>query len=126
MFAAAYGIVFYFIAANSSVAAAGIPPFGLISISFVPLSAFLLLVGLLNSAVTVAQDSELRREIKRTVIKETKLLDSIGTTNMQLEIEKKVMKLTEALTEETGIEPSLSTEESKQHMYDVLDEAKKR
>jgi hypothetical protein len=125
MFAAAYGIVFYFIAANSSVAAAGIPPFGLISISFVPLSAFLLLIGLLNSAVTVAQDSELRREIKRTVIKETKLLDSIGTAHMQEEIEKKVMKLTETLTGETGIEPSLSTEEAKQHVRDVLDEVKK-
>jgi hypothetical protein len=126
MFAAAYGIVFYFIAANSSVAAAGIPPFGLISISFVPLSAFLLLVGLLNSAITVAQDAELRREIKKTVIKETKLLDSIGTAHMQQEIEKKVSKLTETLTEQTGIEPSLSTEEAKQHMRDVLEEAKKR
>ena len=44
MFASAYGIVFYFIAVNSTVAAAGILLFGLISISFVPLSAFLLLV----------------------------------------------------------------------------------
>ncbi len=125
MFAAAYGIVFYFIAANSTVAAAGIPPFGLVSISFVPLSAFLLLVGLLNSAVTVAQDSELRREIKRTVIKETKLLDSLGTAQMHQELEKKVTSLTKAITEQTGIEPSLSADEAKHYANDVLNEINK-
>jgi hypothetical protein len=125
MFAAAYGIVFYFIAANSTVAAAGIPPFGLISISFVPLSAFLLLVGLLNSAVTVAQDSELRREIKRTVIKETKLLDSLGTAQMHQELERKVVSLTEAITEQTGIKPSLSADEAKHYADDVLKEINK-
>jgi hypothetical protein len=125
MFAAAYGIVFYFIAANSTVAAAGIPPFGLISISFVPLSAFLLLVGLLNSAVTVAQDSELRREIKRTILDETKLLDSLGTAQMHQELERKVISLTEAITEQTGIKPSLSADEAKHYADDVLKEINK-
>ena len=125
MFAAAYGIVFYFIAANSTVAAAGIPPFGLISISFVPLSAFLLLVGLLNSAVTVAQDSELRREIKRTILDETKLLDSLGTAQMHQELESKVISLTEAITEQTGIKPSLSADEAKHYADDVLKEINK-
>ena len=128
MFAAAYGIVFYFIAANSTVAAAGTPPFGLVSISFVPLSAFLILVGLLNSAVSVAQDSKLRREIKRSVIRETKLLESLGAAQMQQEIESKVMVLTGTITEETGktgIAPSLSVDEAKQYANDVLKEIKK-
>jgi hypothetical protein len=126
MFAAAYGIVFYFIAANSTVAGAGIPPFGLVSISFVPLSAFLILVGLLNSAVSVAQDSELRREIKRSIIKETKLLESLGTAQMQQEIERKVMELAGTITEQSGIKSSLSADEAKQYAYDVLNEIKKR
>jgi hypothetical protein len=125
MFIAAYGIVFYFIAANSSVAAAGNPPFGLVSISFVPLAAFLILVGLLNSAVSVAHNSELRREIKRSVIEDTKLLGSIGTAQWQQEIEMKVVKLTETITEKTGIEPSLSADEAKQYMNDVLHKLKK-
>jgi len=129
MFATAYGLVFYFIAANSTVAAAGYPPFGLASISFVPLSAFLILVGLQNSAISIAQDSELRREIKRSVINETRLLENIGTAQMQQEIERKVMRITKAktevITEQTGIQPSLSGEEAKQYVYDVLHEIKK-
>jgi F0F1-type ATP synthase membrane subunit b/b' len=79
----------------------------------------------LNSAVTVAQDSELRREIKRTVIKETKLLDSLGTAQMHQELERKVVSLTEAITEQTGIKPSLSADEAKHYVDDVLKEIKR-
>ena len=52
-------------------------------------------MGLQNSAISVAQDSELRRELKRSVINETRLLENIGTAQMQQEIERKVMRLTD-------------------------------
>jgi hypothetical protein len=78
-----YGIVLYFIAANSTVAAAGFPPFGLVSISFVPTAAFLILLGLYHSAISVAHDAKLRREVKTSTINETRLLGSIGTAQMQ-------------------------------------------
>lgn len=128
MICAAYGIVFYFIAANASVAAAGYPPYGLVSISFVPLSAMLILLGLYHSAISVADDSDLRREIKSSVIKETKLLESIGDAQMQREIERFVVKLTkdkaDLITDQTGIEPSLSADEAKQYLFEVLEEVK--
>ena len=77
----AYGIVFYFIAANFTVAAAGYPPFGLGSIAFVPISAFLILLGLYYSAISVANDSDMRREIKKSVMQDTKLLGSRGSSD---------------------------------------------
>lgn len=130
MICAAYGIVFYFTAANSTVAAAGYPPFGLSSISFVPMSAFLILLGLYYSAISVANDSDLRREIKRSVIKETKLLGSMGEAQMEQELEKKVMKLTndktEIMIEQTGIQPSLSIDEAREYLYEVMEEVKDR
>jgi hypothetical protein len=128
MICTAYGVVFYFIAANSTVAAAGYPPFGLVSISFVPLSAFLIVIGLYHSATSVANDSQLRREIKQSIVKETKLLQSIGEAEMEQQIERKVIGLandqTEMLTKQTGIEPSLSLDEAKQYLHEILKEIK--
>jgi hypothetical protein len=128
MTCAAYGMVFYFIAANSTVAAAGFPPYGLGSITFVPISAFLILLGLYYSAISIANDSVLRREIKKSVLKETKLLESIGIAQMQLELERKITDVTKdkakVMLEETGIEPSLSIDEAKDYLYDILEEVR--
>jgi len=126
----AYGVVFYFIAANSTVAAAGYPPYGLGSIAFVPISAFLIVLGLYYSAISVANDSDLRREIKRSIIKDTKLLGSLGEAQMQQGLEKKVTTLTndkmELIIQQTGIQPSISIEDAKQYLYEVLEELKVR
>ena len=43
------------------------PPFGMASISFVGLSSYLVLVGVYSSAVSVAQDAELRRSIRNSI-----------------------------------------------------------
>ena len=68
-------------------------------------------MGLYNSAVFVAQDVKLRRSIKSSaLLQSSKLLDSIGTTQITKEIEDKVMKMTEddayALTQWSGVAPS--------------------
>ncbi len=90
------------------------------------MSAFLILLGLYYSAISVANDSDLRREIKRSVIKETKLLGSMGEAQMEQELEKKVMKLTndktEIMIEQTGIQPSLSIDEAREYLYEVMEE----
>ena len=94
------------------------------------MSAFLILLGLYYSAISVANDSDLRREIKRSVIKETKLLGSMGEAQMEQELEKKVMKLTndktEIMIEQTGIQPSLSIDEAREYLYEVMEEVKDR
>jgi polyhydroxyalkanoate synthesis regulator phasin len=56
---------------------------------------------------------------------ETKLLDSLGTAQMHQELESKVISLTEAITEQTGIKPSLSADEAKHYADDVLKEINK-
>ena len=76
-------MVFYFITTNSTVATAGYPPFGLVSISFVPLSLFLTLIGLYHSAFSVANDLQLHRETKKSAIKEIKLLRCIREAEME-------------------------------------------
>jgi hypothetical protein len=87
----------------------------------------LILTGLYNSAVSVAQDIKLRRSIKSSALQQSsKLLDSIGTAQITKEIEDKVMKMTQdnanALTQQSGVEPSLTDNEIKSYLNKVLEE----
>ena len=59
------------------------PPFGIATISFVGISSYMILVGIYYSALSVSQDIELRREIRRLATKESKLLDIMGMAQME-------------------------------------------
>jgi hypothetical protein len=105
------------------------PPFGLVTISFVGLASYLILIGIYSSAISISQDANLRREIRHLAIKESKLLDSIGTAQIEQEIVKRVVtvakKQSASIGEKTGIQSSLSEEDMKLYMADVLREIKK-
>jgi hypothetical protein len=105
------------------------PPFGMATISFVGLSSYLLFVGIYGSAVSVAEDSNLRKSIRKLAVKESKLLDSIGEAQMEQEIQKRVIALSKVteriMTEQTGVETSLSEEDAKEYIHEVLIELKR-
>jgi F0F1-type ATP synthase assembly protein I len=115
MYITCYGLTLFSIAIIATVSGAGYPPFGLPSVSLVGPFSFLLFIGLYRSAISTAQDSKLRRSIKISAQKELKLLDSIGTAEMERELEKKVKEVAklnaENLMQESGIEPTLTKEE---------------
>jgi hypothetical protein len=111
MIISAYGLVLLFVSNQAIFLVDHVyPPFGLVTASFMGLSSFLVLVGIYSSAISVSEDS-----IRKLVLKETKLLDSIGTAQMQGEIESMVLQVAkeqeETLKEQTGVQPSLSEEE---------------
>lgn len=126
----AYGFVLFVNAAQASVLQAGYPPYGLANVSFVGLASFMILTGLYNSAISVAQDVKLRQSIKASTLQQSsKLLDSIGTAQMIKEIEDNMMKMTQhnasILTEQSGVEPSLTDNEIKSYLEQVIREIKK-
>jgi hypothetical protein len=130
MMISAYGMMLLF----SSNQAAGLvlipyPPFGLVTVSFFGLASYLLLIGIYSSAISVAEDSNLRRSIRSFAMKESRLLDSIGTAQMEQEIQKKVIEFTrqnqDKMAEETGIQPSLTDEDVKAYLEQVIREVKK-
>jgi hypothetical protein len=130
MIITAYGFILFFAAASATVLQAGYPPFGLASVSFVGLASYLILTGLYNSAISVAQDAKLRSSIRRSVevssVKQSRLLDSIGTAEITKEIENNVLKITkdnaQELIQQTGIEPTLTDREIKDYVDEVLQE----
>jgi hypothetical protein len=104
------------------------PPFGLVTISFVGLASYLLLLGIYSSAISISQDAKLRREIRHLAIRESKLLDSIGTAQMEQEVVKRVAtvakKHSDSMIEMTGVQPSLSENDINDYMKEVLREIK--
>jgi hypothetical protein len=106
------------------------PPFGLVTISAMALSSYFMLVGVYLSAISVAQDSRLRKFVRKSLQEHLHLLDKIGTAEMQRDVENKVVYFsrsnTSDLIEDTGIEPSLSDADLKQYMKQVIDEVKRR
>jgi len=70
------------------------------------------LTGLYRSAVSIADDSRLRRLIRDTTKKELDLLYDIGSAETSKEIESKVMRIMkknrDVLAQQSGVEPSLT------------------
>ena len=130
MYITCFGLTLFSIGILATVSGAGYPPFGLPSVSLVGPFSFLLFTGLNHSAISIAEDSSLRRSIKDSAQQQLKLLDSMGTAEMERKLEKMVLEATksnaESLKQQSGIEPSLSMDEAKQYLYEVLEEVKDR
>jgi len=104
------------------------PPFGLATASFMGLASYMIFVGIYSSAISVSEDSTLRQSIRTVALKETKLLDGIAMAQMEQQIQNRVIEIAkrnqDQMTEETGIQSSLSEDEMKQYLAQVIREVK--
>jgi hypothetical protein len=126
----AYGLVLLFTSNQANVLInASYPPFGIACASMIGLSSYLVMVGIYSSATSLAHDAKLRQTIRTYAVTESRLLDSIGMAHLEQDIQNRVLKMTKeirrAMMEETGIYSSLSEEETKQYLSEVLTEVKK-
>lgn len=127
MIISAYGFVLLFASDQAILLiTAPYPPFGLVTISFMGISSYLVLTGIYSSAISVSLDVGLRKSIRKSVNEHSKFLDSIGSAQMGQEIQETVLKMTKGfsnqLAEDTGVESSLSEDEMKQYVNRVLEE----
>jgi hypothetical protein len=127
---AAYGLLLFYVAGSAAVSQAAYPPFGLASVAFTGLSCYLIYAGLYSSVISVSQDAELRQSIRKSAIREVKFLESMGTAQMEQELQKRVLtiakKNSDSMAEETGVQPSLSEDDMKQYLEEVIKEIKVR
>jgi hypothetical protein len=132
MMISAYGLVLLFISqqAIAIVASPSYPPFGLVTISFVGMSSYLFLLGIYSSAISVSHDLSLRDSIRKFTLGEFRLLDGIGSAEWRTKLEGDVRKLIEknqdTMLQETGIQSSLSDDDVKDYLDDVLQELGKK
>ena len=103
---------------------AAYPPFGLVTLSFLGLSSYMLLVGMLGIAANVSRDGELRREIYRGLEVDSDILKKMGMAEMQREMERRILPLANKikLSEEMRIRVDPSQEDVKIMISEVLNE----
>jgi len=97
------------------------PPFAVVAWSFVGLASYMYGLGFYFSAITISQDTKLRQSIRQFAIKESKLLDNIGTAQMEQEIQRSVLKIAkeqeDILKDRTGVEQSAAFDEQDMKLY---------
>jgi hypothetical protein len=103
-----------------------LPPYGLITEAFIPLGAFMLLVGIYTSAINLSQDGELRRDFRKSALAQLNLLRTIGIAQMEKELIKnyKLVKLAEKRYPNLETTQDYSEEDVKQIVHEVLEEIK--
>jgi hypothetical protein len=130
LFIVSYGFILFFVTTLTSIAGGGYPPFGIVNVLLIGPLPFLMLSGLYRSAVSVAEDSKLRRLIRDTTKKELDLLYDIGSAETSKEIENKVMTITkknrDVLAQQSGVEPSLTEKEIQDLVSVIQNERKNR
>jgi hypothetical protein len=123
-----FGFMIFIWAYSAILTHAPYPPYGIATISALPLSLFMILNGLSYSAISVAQDQTLRRSIRKSV-KDMKFLESIGTAQMEQDLQKRVLTIakenSDVMTEKTGVQPSLTEDEMKEYLNMVANEIKR-
>jgi hypothetical protein len=130
MILAAYGLLLFYVAGSAQVSQAAYPPFGLASVAFTGLSCYLIYTGLYSSAISVSQDLTLRQSIRQSVKEQSKFLDSMGTAQMESELQNRVLttakKASDSMEEESGVESSMTEDDMKDYMEIVMNELKEK
>jgi hypothetical protein len=62
------------------------PPFGVVTVSFIPMGSYLVFSGIVLSARLVAHDKDLRSEFYKTAVSQLNLLKTIGVMEMEKEL----------------------------------------
>jgi hypothetical protein len=128
MIIAAYGLLLFYVAGSATATQAAYPPFGLASVAFTGLSCYLIYTGLYSSAISVSQDLTLRQSIRESVKEQSKFLDSMGTAQMENELQNRVLttakKASDNMEEESGVESSMTEDDMKDYMEIVMNELK--
>jgi hypothetical protein len=103
---------------------AAYPPFGLVTLLFLGLSSYLLLVGMLGCAAYVSRDSELRREIYKGLEVDSDILKKMGMAETQREMERRILPLANKieLSDEMRVRMDPSEEDVKIMINEVLNE----
>jgi hypothetical protein len=127
----AYGIMIFFTVHQPLlITMIPYPPFGIVTICFVGISSYLVLVGIYSSALSIASDAQLYASVRKSLPPMSNLLGNIGNAQ---EIQKVRMKainivneLKDKITEDTGVSSSVDEEDVKEYLNSVLEELRLR
>ena len=128
----AFGFILLYLSNHTDVNQAIYPPYGINSLSLLPLSSYFVLFGLYASGLSLSQDITLRQHLRSMAKNDNNLLSSIGTAQMETEVKRAVGELKEVadehekeLEEKTGIETPVPESEIEDYLKQVIEEVAK-
>ncbi len=102
--------------------------YGVAAHSIVLLSSYLFIIGFYALAISISHDRSLRQSIRSSALEVSKLLDVLGTPNVEQEIERRVLSTAREkeviMVQQSGIKSSLTENEMKRYLTTVLKEIK--
>jgi len=123
-----YGFIMFFSSATATVVHTPYPAYGIVSICLVGFSSYYILYGIYSSSVSLSEDINLRHLIRNSATSQLKFLSSISKGYLQDKIINQVynttQKFEERIEEQSGISSSLTTDEIKYYIKQVIDELK--
>jgi hypothetical protein len=124
-----YGLVLLSIATVGQVSVAAFPPFGIAAFSMLPLSSYMIILGLYSAATSISQDIRLREYIKELCKADSGFLSTIGEAQLEKKVQAKASDLENVVKEQrvelekkSGIESSIQEQDIKQYLLEVLQE----
>lgn len=121
-----YGFIMFFSSATATVIHTPYPAYGIISISLVGFSSYYILYGIYSSSVSLSEDVTLRNLVRKSATSQLKFLSSMSKGYLQDKIINQVFDTTQKFEENTeeqsGISSSLTKDEIKLYIRQVIDE----
>ncbi len=120
---ASYGIMLFILAANSTIVAIGIPPFGTPSMIFLPFASILIYVGIYYSVIAISNDVTVRKYIKNSTFGELKILGKFAESQMLDNMKDKVLRMSKQYSEQLHKQSNTDTTETEEDLKNYLEDA---
>lgn len=101
------------------------PPFGLVTISFMPIGAYFVFTGIINSAALVARDKELRKEFYKSAMSQLDLLWAIGVTEMEKQLIQSYKSVEKHVKPQEIKDRRFEKDNLREILHDVVDDLDK-
>lgn len=104
------------------------PPFGLVTLSTIPISSYLILIGLYYSAKSVSNDRKLLQRLRKQIKNESiSFLSAIGSAEWNKNLELTVHNLSKKVEEsKESTNSNLKEDDIRRYIVDMMDEIKKK
>ena len=113
----------FILAANSTIVAIGIPPFGIPSMIFLPFASILIYVGIYYSVIAISNDVTVRKYIKNSTFGELKILGKFAESQMLDNMKDKVLRMSKQYSEQLHKQSNTDTTETEEDLKNYLEDA---
>ena len=100
-----------------------LPPFGLVTVSFMSLASFMLLTGIFSAAKELSKDVLVRRDLYKIAREHSDLFSNIGRAELDKMLEKKVSVILSKIEDKIEpLQPEIEESDYKKFIEDALNE----